>query len=240
MITAQDVREKTFEKSKFGGYDMAEVDEFLEELADDLTNSQKEISTLKAKMKILVEKIDEYRNNETALNQSILSAQKLAVQIETEAKAKAEKILADAQEKSDEVVGGIQAKAEFEQKRLDTAKAASAKFFDGIRAMCNAQLRNMDSISAEVLGKRETAKTEEQNAAPVVEESPVKQAPARRPLPDEEVSEENGISAVEAAVRSIEASVSRRNTEPSVRFDISDDVDAPSFRDSDSTQPFSF
>ena len=42
MITAQDIREKTFEKSKFGGYDMAQVDEFLEELADDLTNSQKE------------------------------------------------------------------------------------------------------------------------------------------------------------------------------------------------------
>ncbi|MBP0975792.1 MAG: DivIVA domain-containing protein, partial [Oscillospiraceae bacterium] len=38
MITAQDIREKTFEKSKFGGgYDMAQVDEFLEEIADDLT-----------------------------------------------------------------------------------------------------------------------------------------------------------------------------------------------------------
>lgn len=239
MITAQDVREKTFEKSKFGGYDMAEVDEFLEELADDLTNSQKEISTLKAKMKVLVEKIDEYRSNETALNQSILSAQKLAVQIETEAKAKAEKILADAQEKSDAVVGGIQEKADFEQKRLDAAKAASAKFFDGIRAMCNAQLRNIDNISTEVLGKREAPKAEEPKAAPVAEEAPVRQAPVRRPRPVEEDSE-GGISAVEAAVRSIEASVSRRNAEPSVRLDISDDMDAPSFKDSDSTQPFSF
>ena len=29
MITAQDIREKTFEKAKIGGYDMAEVDDFL-------------------------------------------------------------------------------------------------------------------------------------------------------------------------------------------------------------------
>ena len=86
MITAQDIREKTFEKSKFGGYDMAQVDEFLEELADDLTNSQKEVAVLKSKMKVLVDKIEEYRNNESALNKSILSAQKLAQDIESEAR----------------------------------------------------------------------------------------------------------------------------------------------------------
>ena len=41
MITAQDIREKGFEKSRLGGYDMAAVDEFLEEIADDITASQK-------------------------------------------------------------------------------------------------------------------------------------------------------------------------------------------------------
>ena len=76
MITAQDIREKTFEKSKFGGYDMAEVDDFLEQLADDLTSSQKETAVLKSKMKVLVDKIEEYRSNESALNQSIISARK--------------------------------------------------------------------------------------------------------------------------------------------------------------------
>ena len=40
MITAQDIREKTFEKSRIGGYDMAAVDDFLEELADDVTAYQ--------------------------------------------------------------------------------------------------------------------------------------------------------------------------------------------------------
>jgi len=31
MITAQDIREKTFEKAVFGGYDMGTIDAFLEE-----------------------------------------------------------------------------------------------------------------------------------------------------------------------------------------------------------------
>ena len=161
MITAQDIREKTFEKSKFGGYDMAQVDEFLEELADDLTNSQKEVAVLKSKMKVLVDKIEEYRNNESALNKSILSAQKLAQEIETEARDKAAKVLADAEKKADETVGSITARAEFEEKRLAAAEAATAKFFDGIRAMCNAQLRNLDSISASTFSAQPTPKSEE-------------------------------------------------------------------------------
>ena len=48
MITAQDIREKTFEKSRIGGYDMASVDNFLEEIADDITAAQKENSVLKS------------------------------------------------------------------------------------------------------------------------------------------------------------------------------------------------
>ena len=161
MITAQDIREKTFEKSKFGGYDMAQVDEFLEELADDLTNSQKEVAVLKSKMKVLVDKIEEYRNNESALNKSILSAQKLAQEIETEAHDKAAKVLADAEKKADETVGSITARAEFEEKRLAAAEAATAKFMDGIRAMCNAQLRNLDSISASTFSAQPAPRQEE-------------------------------------------------------------------------------
>ena len=41
MITAQDIREKTFEKSRLSGYDMASVDDFLEDLAKDITAAQK-------------------------------------------------------------------------------------------------------------------------------------------------------------------------------------------------------
>ena len=89
MITAQDIREKTFEKSRIGGYDMASVDNFLEEIADDITAAQKENSVLKSKMKVLVDKIEEYRANEEALNLAVISAQKLAVQIEADARTRA-------------------------------------------------------------------------------------------------------------------------------------------------------
>ena len=170
MITAQDIREKTFEKAKIGGYDMAEVDDFLEELADDLTSSQKETAVLKSKMKVLVDKIEEYRSNESALNQSILSAQKLAIQIEAEAREKADKLIADAEAKAAETLGSITEKKDFEEKRLAAAEAASAKFLDGIRAMCNAQLKNIDNLASSKAVKAEPAAPAAKAAAPAVEE----------------------------------------------------------------------
>ena len=78
MITAQDIRERTFERARINGYDPASVDDFLDQLAEEVAASQKENSVLKQKMKVLVDKIEEYRGNEEALNLALLSAQKLA------------------------------------------------------------------------------------------------------------------------------------------------------------------
>ncbi len=148
MITAQDIREKGFEKSRIGGYDMASVDEFLEEIADDITASQKENAVLKSKMKVLVDKIEEYRANEEALNMAVLSAQKLAVQIEAEARQRASAMIAEAEQQVKETVGSIAEKADAEEKRLEAAKAATAKFLENIRGLIGKQLENIEAIAS--------------------------------------------------------------------------------------------
>ena len=155
MITAQDIREKTFEKARIGGYDMASVDDFLEELADDITASQKENAVLKSKMKVLVDKIEEYRANEEALNLSILSAQKLAVQIEADARARAAGMIADADRQVKASLGSISEQTELEEKRLAAAKAVTAKYFDAIRTLTAAQIKKLDSISTEFVPEEE-------------------------------------------------------------------------------------
>jgi len=147
MITAQDIREKGFEKSRIGGYDMAAVDEFLEEIADDITAAQKENAVLKSKMKVLVDKIEEYRANEEALNMAVLSAQKLAVQIEAEARQRAANMIAEADKQVKETVGTIAEKADAEEKRLEAAKAATAKFLESIRGVIGKQLENIEAIA---------------------------------------------------------------------------------------------
>ena len=212
MITAQDIREKTFEKARIGGYEMNSVDDFLEELADEITAAQKENTVLKSKMKVLVDKIEEYRANEEALNLAVLSAQKLAVQIESDARTRAAAMIADADRQVKAQLGSITEQTAAEERRLAAAKEASAKFFETARALVNKHLQNIESISLGLLPQQEAAA----------------HAPAAAP-------------SVEDAVRSIENSVSRIQPEASVEMKLDLDRGAPAQNASpfSSTQPFS-
>ena len=80
MFTPQEVSEKVFPKASFGsgGYSMSSVDEFLDALTEDYTAIFKENVTLKAKLKVLAEKVEEYRSTEEAMRQALLTAQKMA------------------------------------------------------------------------------------------------------------------------------------------------------------------
>ena len=151
MITAQDIREKTFDKARMGGYDMASVDDFLETLADEIAASQKENAVLKSKMKVLVDKIEEYRANEEALNMAILSAQKLAVQIEAEARQRASATVAEAEAKAKAVIGSIDEERISCEQRLAEAKEAKSSFIAEAKAMIQAQLDKLSAIDAVLL-----------------------------------------------------------------------------------------
>lgn len=120
MITYQDIREKSFDNAKavFGGYDMGAVEDYLDDVADAFEALQKENSALKTKMKILVDKIEEYRTNEDALNRSILSAQKLSVQIESDARSRAATIVSEAETKAASILGSIDERIATEEKTV--------------------------------------------------------------------------------------------------------------------------
>ena len=219
MITAQDIREKTFEKSRMNGYDMASVDDFLEELAEDISSSQKENAVLKSKMKVLVDKIEEYRANEEALNLAILSAQKLAVQIESEARQRAAAMIEDAERQVKERVGSIEELTATEERRLADAQNATKAFFEKARKVCNDQLKTLSALSDEV------GLPEEEEA--VVEEEVI-------------VDEPDQVD-IDEAVRTIEEGVSRAGKpEPALELDLSDfDLSpAPKKKNLSSTQSF--
>ena len=146
MITPQGIREKTFEKAIFGGYDMGSVDAFMEELANDLTLLEKENATLKGKMKVLVDKVEEYRGNEDALRMAVLSAQKLGNMIEAEAKEKADKTISDAMEEAARITREANLEVTAEKTRLAESKSESAKFIDSMDILCRHQLEFLQKV----------------------------------------------------------------------------------------------
>lgn len=97
MLTPQEVAKKSFAKARMGGYNMAMVDEFLDELTEDYTKLYEENAKLKAKLKVLVEKVEEYRSTEESMRAALFSAQKMATTIVEEAKAKSADIVTSAE-----------------------------------------------------------------------------------------------------------------------------------------------
>lgn len=180
-MTPQDIREKTFEKAMFGGYDMAAVQNYQEEVATELANAQKEIAVLKGKMKVLVDKIEEYRASEDAMRLAILSAQKVGKQIEDDAKASADKILSEAKNTSDRILGGLQHETANEEAKLLTAKTSCAKFLEDVRNLCMNQLEYLDKIAgSKAVAAQPAAQPASMSAAPAepVEQPAQPEAPA--------------------------------------------------------------
>lgn len=147
MITAQDIREKTFEKAVFGGYDMATVDAFLEEIASDILLLQKENANLRGKMKVLVGKVEEYRGNEDALRMAVISAQRLGNMIEAEAKDKAAITMNDAMNEAAKITSEAKLEVDVERGRLAQAKNSSAEFIEKMKTLCAQQLAFLDKIA---------------------------------------------------------------------------------------------
>ena len=170
-MTPQDIREKTFEKAMFGGYDMAAVQNYQEEVATELANAQKEVAVLKGKMKVLVDKIEEYRASEDAMRLAILSAQKVGKQIEDDAQARADKILGEAKNTSDRILGGLQHETANEEAKLLNAKTSCAKFLEDVRNLCMNQLEYLDKLSgSKTAAAQPAAQPASVSAAPAVEQ----------------------------------------------------------------------
>ena len=172
MITPQDIMEKTFEKAVFGGYDMGAVDKFLEDVSADLALLQKENATLKAKMKVLVDKVEEYRSNEDAIRMAIVSAQRLGGVIENEARENAAVTLAQAQTEAERITRDAKLQVEVENARLAEAKQASAQFVQNMELLCGRQMSFLDKIKEmDFVKELQTAASAPAAAAPAEEES---------------------------------------------------------------------
>ena len=128
MLTPQEVSEHAFAKASFGGYNMAMVDEFLDLLTADYSTLYSENAVLKSKMKVLVDKVEEYRSTEEAMRKALMTAQRMADDMIREAEQKKETLLQDAQLEIAAQVAGLRKEVAAEEARLAAAQKATAEY----------------------------------------------------------------------------------------------------------------
>ncbi len=120
MISASDIRDKRFEKAAFG-YKQEEIDDFLSVLAEEFEIIDAERDDLHSKIQILADKVREYRQDEDALKDALLGAQKQGHQVIADAQERADAIIAQAEAKSKELIdeATVTHQAAMEKNRLE-------------------------------------------------------------------------------------------------------------------------
>ena len=126
MFTPQQLDEIAFDRVPFKGYDIDSVDEVLGQLIEDYTTLYKENALLKSKMRMLVEKLEEYRNGEASMRDAMSGAQKSADQMIRETEAKCAQMLSDANLAAAENAKNAVSLIAAENARVEEAKKAAA------------------------------------------------------------------------------------------------------------------
>ncbi len=103
VLTPSEIYSKKFSKKAVGGYNPAEVDEFLHRVADTIELLVERIYGLRAKVEEQSKLIEHYREEESILRSALNSAQRLNEEILESAQRQAQSIVAEAQARAQQI-----------------------------------------------------------------------------------------------------------------------------------------
>ena len=122
MITPLDIENKKFAKQMMNGYNVDEVDDFLDELTLDYGKLYKENAELKAQREELDSNVGKYKNIENTIQNTLIMAQKTADEVQEVAKKQAEQIIKDAEFQAKNSVEELNTQIRLKQKELEDLK----------------------------------------------------------------------------------------------------------------------
>lgn len=203
MFTPQQIDQISFSKSTFGGYNMQQVDEFLEPLTEDYVTLYKENALLKSKMRVLVGKLEEYRKNEAAMKEAVANAQRTCDKMVMEAEAKCAKMLSNANAaaaaqaaqnvQSVQSIPNNSALIAAENARLEEARRTASARINEIQDQMRACIQALDRIKTANAPAITTAPTTRvapvAPAAPAAPVAPAPVAPAPKASSDDVADE---------------------------------------------------
>jgi len=102
-VTPLDIQQQQF-KTRFRGFDIREVDTFLEQMAETVENLQKENQNLGDEVRRLELEIQGYRKREETFKRALLNSQKVLDQMKDNARRAAELIIAEAEVKAEKIL----------------------------------------------------------------------------------------------------------------------------------------
>ncbi|GAK04630.1 cell division initiation protein DivIVA [Geomicrobium sp. JCM 19037] len=142
-LTPMDIHNKQFTKG-FRGYDMDEVNEFLDQVIKDYETVIREKEELFTKVNELESRLDHFSNIEETLNKSILVAQESAEEVKRSAKKESQLIIKESEKNADRIINDALSKSRKIALELEELKKQAAVYRMRFKMLIEAQLELLD------------------------------------------------------------------------------------------------
>lgn len=149
MITPLDIENKKFSKQMMNGYNVEEVDDFLDDLTVDYSKNYKEITELKAKVDELNKSLEHYKTIETTLQNTLVMAQTTAEDIKNVAKQQADQIINDAKSSAKQQADELENQIVIKTKELDDIKKQFDIYKAKMESLLISQLELLKDVNKE-------------------------------------------------------------------------------------------
>jgi cell division initiation protein len=120
-VSPLDLRQQRF-RTAFRGFDKVEVASFLSAVADDYEQALRETDRLRQDLARMEAVLNEHRDHEKNLQNTLMTAQKLSDDIKANADLEARRILREAEGRSDFLLDKTQSRLEDVQREIDGLK----------------------------------------------------------------------------------------------------------------------
>jgi len=148
MITPTELDSQKFSK-KFNGYDVDEVDDFLDQLSVDYEKLYRENAELKDKFDEMEKDLEHYKTIEKSLQDTLVMAQSTAADIKDAATKQAEQIIRDAQASSRQSVDDLTKQEIDTTRRIEEKKREFEVYRAKMQALLISQLEMLQDDNKE-------------------------------------------------------------------------------------------
>ncbi|WP_406543445.1 DivIVA domain-containing protein [Clostridium ljungdahlii] len=145
FITAAEITNKEFKKG-LRGYNIDEVDEFLDKIAEDYESIYKENSLLKEKMQSLDEKISHYTKMENTIKDMLLLAQNASEQAKENAKKESQFVVKNANDAAQKIIDKAHSDVIQITDEFENVKQEFSKFRTKFRNFMKTQMEMFDDM----------------------------------------------------------------------------------------------
>lgn len=149
MITPLEIENKKFAKQMVNGYNVDEVDDFLDEITKDYERLYKENTSLKQNAETLNTDVSKYKNIESTLQNTLVMAQAAADEVKNAAKQQAEQIIKNAEFSARERVEELNNEVIAKQRELEDLKKQLDVYKAKMESLLISQLELLKDVNKE-------------------------------------------------------------------------------------------